>query len=235
MRDRFYHISAFILQNLAWPIEVILFRKYLSLSIQNKEHLKEAYDISRKTGRGILIVTNHTSELDQILVAASLGFLSRVSPLFYVARARKDTAYERDRWGWRAFTYRHWFLRLFGAYPIIPNQKNYAVTLKNHTELLKEGRSLVIFPEGNVTRDTFRGTPKGGLGYLVKETCPIVLPLYIDGLWKMSSQEFWEKKRAVTVVYKKPVRAEDIVQADFSQIESEFQEISKKIMDLVYP
>lgn len=234
MRDFFYSISAFILQNSAWCIETPLFVHYLSMQIKNKKYLKEAQRLAREHKTGILIVSNHTSELDQILLASSLGFLSSLSPLFYIARARKDDAYERVRWGWRAFTYRHWFLRLFGAYPILPNQKDYSLTLRDHLSLLRSGKQLVVFPEGGVTRPTYRGTPRGGVGYLALEARPIILPVEVSGIWNMTAFDFWAKTRNVTVNFRQPVGPGNLVDEFLYKGAEQYQQCAEKIMELVY-
>lgn len=234
VRDFFYTISAYLLQNIAWPIETLLFKQYLSMEVKNKKNLAEAQKLAQNHKTGVLIVSNHTSELDQILLASSLGFLSTFSPLFYIARARKDDTYERARWGWRAFTYRHWFLRLFGAYPIVPNQKDYRTTLQDHIGLLRSGKRLVIFPEGGVTRPAYRGTPRGGVGYLALEIQCIILPVEVSGILNMTAKDFWEKKRKVHITFKQPLYSQNLSEK-FSNLGAEqYQKCAEKIMELVY-
>lgn len=234
IRDFFYSLSAFVLQNSAWCIETPLFVRYLSMQVKNKNYLKEAQRLARKHKTGILIVSNHTSELDQILLASSLGFLSSLSPLFYIARARKDDAYERARWGWRAFTYRHWFLRLFGAYPILPNQNNYNLTLRDHIRLLRSRKRLVIFPEGGVTRPSYRGVPRGGVGYLALETQCIILPVEVSGIWNMTVKDFWSKNREVVVNYRLPVYSKIFDDVLLKTNPERYQRCAEKILELVY-
>ena len=144
--------SPFILQTLVWiPTWFVLtlcgrFRKY------GRENLKGL-------SRGVIFAANHGSELDPILVPASLNPFSAVMPIFYVAREREF--YEKD--GFSKYIYGGFWFKLWGAYPAYMGKKDYAFSLQEHIKILNAGKSLLVFPEGEKTKNGEVGNGKGGV------------------------------------------------------------------------
>lgn len=73
------------------------------------------------------------------------------------------------------------FLSFFGALPI---DKNHAKEpLKAAISLLRDGKTVVIFPEGELTKDGTLGSFKKGFEMLSQKSGAEIYPFYIDGLF----------------------------------------------------
>lgn len=74
-----------------------------------------------------------------------------------------------------------WFLKLFGAIPIRPNNAKQAIS--RTVDALKEGDVVCLFPEGGLTRTGVTNEFKKGFELIVRKAgCPVI-PVYMDGLW----------------------------------------------------
>ena len=226
----FFYISPVVLQTIIWPVSRPLFRFFLHLEIRGFENVKDLPP-------GIIFASNHLGELDAILVPTSLPFLSRFSPIFYVSRENKFY-----RWtpGWRKFIYGGLFFNLLGSHAARMGERNYAIALETHVEILKHKKSLYIFPHGGVTDEegkmTTRGEPvtvKGGVGYLSHATNLPVVPIYLEGCFQINAREFWLRKRHVRVTFGKPLYAKDLF-TDPRHIElDDYKRAAERVMSAV--
>src|SRR5207247_11409931 len=68
--------------------------------------------------------------------------------------------------------------------------------------LIKEGKVVVIFPEGSRSLDGRLQSPKPGIGMIVAQTgCPVV-PAYLKGTYDvLPSGTMWPRFRPVSVLY----------------------------------
>lgn len=226
----FLYISPVISQTLIWPVSRPLFRFFLHLEIHGFEHIKDLPP-------GIIFASNHVGELDAILLPTSFPFLSHFSPIFYVSRENKFY-----RWtpGWRKLIYGGLFFNLLGSHAARIGERNYAVALERHVEILKHGKSLYIFPQGGVTdpegKVTTRGEPvtvKGGVGYLSHATDLPIVPVYLDGCFQVSAKEFWLRKRHVKVIFGKPLYAKDLFADPLHAGPEEYKQAAQKVMSAV--
>ncbi|MGH7221100.1 MAG: lysophospholipid acyltransferase family protein, partial [Nitrospiraceae bacterium] len=98
--------------------------------------------------------------------------------------------------------------------------------------LIKEGKVVVIFPEGSRSLDGRLQFPKPGIGVIVAQTgCPVV-PAYLKGTYDvLPSGAMWPRFRPVSVLYGEsltfPQRGEDGEAKQF------YQEVSRTVMDRI--
>lgn len=148
---------------------------------------------------GVLIVCNHVSYLDPVLV----GTFSR-RPVRFLS------------WdGFERMPVMRQVMRLMGTIPVDPARAKDAVAKAG--EALRRGEVVCIFPEGNVTRNGALLEIRRGFELIARRAgCPIV-PAWVDGKWGsiLSLSEgrlFWKKprgwRRAVGVAYGRPFPAE---------------------------
>jgi acyl-[acyl-carrier-protein]-phospholipid O-acyltransferase / long-chain-fatty-acid--[acyl-carrier-protein] ligase len=144
----------------------------------------------------VLLLGNHVSWVDWALVPLSL---------------RRHLRFMMDRriyeWRWA-----NWLFRLGGAIPVSASASKDA--FKEAIGAMEEGASLVIFPEGGITRSGeiekfYRGfeiiASKSGRG--------AIIPFYIDGMhgsiWSRTPKRFAAKRtglrRVVTIVFGSPM------------------------------
>ena len=98
--------------------------------------------------------------------------------------------------------------------------------------LIKEGKVVVIFPEGSRSLDGRLQSPKPGIGVIVAQTgCPVV-PAYLKGTYDvLPSGTMWPRFRPVSVFYGDsltfPWSGEDGEAKQF------YQEVSRTVMDSI--
>lgn len=127
-------------------------------------------------------------------------------PMFYVAREREF--YEKN--GLSKYIYGGLWFKLWGAYSAYVGKNNYELSLKNHLTLLRDGKTILVFPEGGKTQDGNIGKGKGGAAYLVHATETPIIPLAMKGHFKMSGKDFLFRRRHITLHYGKPLYIKDL-------------------------
>ena len=222
--SKFYLISPLILQKCLWPFTWLFFGVICRWQVSGLENLKYL-----KTGKGIVFAVNHTSEMDPILVPAAFPFSSKYLPMFYTSR-RKDF-YSNS--GWRQIFYGGFFFKIWGAHALNSGKRNYEISLQNHIELLKEGKSLCIFPEGKTTRDGNLMEGRGGTAYLAdKLGCPIV-PVYLGGLFKLSFKDLILRRRKLSVSFGEPLYRHDLFHKGEMRSASDYKAGTAVIMSAI--
>ncbi len=194
-----YALPPNILQRSIWIPTRLIFHYFIHHTILGLENLS-----GLKTG--VVFALNHSSELDAVILPASLPFWSRFLPMFYLSRERKF--YQNS--GWRRYLYGGLFFKLWGAYTVDAGKKDYAVALKNHITMLNEGKSICIFPEGKVSPDGSVRKGHGGVSYLAWESGHPVVPVAIEGAWHMTLSDFLLRRRTVTIRFGKPFLIADL-------------------------
>lgn len=193
-----------VFQTLVYPCTWIAFRFFTHIRIKGLEHV-------RGMSNGALFAVNHSSELNPILVPATLPFLSRLMPMFYVSR---ETAfYLRDgkkKFSLKQIFYGGNFFKLWGAYPATVGTGDYELALRHHIKILNDKRSVCIFPEGKITRDGLVGEGKPGAAYLLWRTGVPVIPVSIRGDYRITLREFLLRKRTITVSYGAPITSSEM-------------------------
>jgi 1-acyl-sn-glycerol-3-phosphate acyltransferase len=115
--------------------------------------------------RGVIFAPNHVSYIDP--------------PLVGVAQNRRITYLAKD------YLFRHgfvgWVLRGLAAYPIKSDEGNDFRAIRDLIRLLKEGRTVVVFPEGTRSEDGQLKAPESGAGFLAYKSGAYVVPVYIEG------------------------------------------------------
>jgi len=192
--NRIYYLSPLILQKIIWIPTRISLKFFVHLEIRGIENL-ESVDSN------FIFASNHSSELDPILLPASLPFWSRFSPIFYTSRLQSFYQYS----GWRQFIYGGTFFKIWGAHPAYSGLKDYEKSLVNHIHLLSAGKNLLIFPEGRITRDGLIQKAHGGMAYLAERCKRSIVPIGISGAYHISMREFLLRRRKITVTFGKPI------------------------------
>ncbi|MBX4216046.1 1-acyl-sn-glycerol-3-phosphate acyltransferase [Candidatus Parcubacteria bacterium] len=210
------------LQNLVWPGVRLMLTLFARFKIQGAEHLKDI--------RGpVIFAGNHASEIDVVLVPAAFPFLSRFIPMFYVAKKREF--YEKK--GLVALLYGGAFFKLWGAYPVREGLRDYKSSLNLHVDILKQGKSILIFPEGGISPDGSIQPARGGVAYLAYAAKVPVVPTVIVGTRNFSWGRFILGWYRFSVTFGKPIMSETLFSEGIEPSVDDYKRAAERIMDEV--
>ena len=164
----------------------MLLSVWLHYRVRGRQHLP--------ADSGALLLINHQSFLDPMLVASGLG-----RPISYLAR---DSLFRIPFLGW--------FLRK--TY-VIPISRSATTTgpIKEAVRRLQHGLLVGIFPEGTRSRDGAVGPMKPGFIALIRRGDVPVIPVGIAGAYTALPRDGWFLRRTkVRVVIGEPFSTEDI-------------------------
>ncbi len=118
---------------------------------------------------GALLVANHVSFVDPIIVGASTGRMVRF--LVY-----------RPYYEWK---FLNWFFRMMHAIPISANDgpQKMKASLERARNEIQQGHMVCIFAEGAVTRTGNLLKFRRGLERIASGLNSPIVPIYLDGVW----------------------------------------------------
>ena len=213
------YLSPFLLQTFVWIPTWIVLGLCGRFRVYGKENLKGL-------SRGVIFAANHGSELDPILVPASLNPFSAVTPIFYVAREREF--YEKD--GFSKYIYGGLWFKLWGAYPAYTGKKDYSFSLQEHIKILNAGKSILIFPEGAKTKNGEVGNGKGGVAFLSYTTGVTIVPVAMNGHFKMSPADFFLRRHSLVLTYGKPIYPKELFPQGDTPTPDEYKAAAQVVM-----
>ena len=181
--------------------------------------------------KGLILASNHTSELDVIFIRAGLPFFWKGSPIYFVSLTKEY--YPKSRFGWRSYFYGGTFFNMLGAYPVYKGLKNYAKALVNHFDILEKGGTVCIFPEGKIKRDNVDTVAHGGVAYLAHSTHTPVVPVHVSGFEHLSFKKLLTGKVNIRVAYGKPMSYGELFPQHEPTVEN-LQSVSRRIMERAY-
>lgn len=149
---------------------------------------------------GVLLLSNHVSYIDSFML-----YLTCPRHVHFVVL--EDYAKIRSI---------GWFLRLFEAIPIRPQNAKEAIV--RTVDALQSGALVCLFPEGGLTRLGVTTEFKKGFELIVRKSgCPVV-PVYMDGLFESifayeRERYFWKRPRGLScplrIAYGSPIPPEE--------------------------
>jgi len=221
-----YHKTGSIIQRTAWLPLRVLFSWFLKLEIKGLENVKQLKSPA-------IFASNHTNELDPLIVVASLKWTSRHLPLVFVSG---EPGFYSE-FGWKRAIYGGIFFKLMAALPAYSGLKDYHQALPHHLNAIKGGRSVCIFPMGTRHHDEEIKSAKAGVAFLAAESELPIIPVRIKGLGPTKSQDFWHKKRKVQIIFGNPLNFSEIDQvntvgSDKVRYEQAAQRLMEKVIKL---
>lgn len=159
----------------------------------------------------VLVVSNHQSNMD---IPVLLGFLNK--PIGFVSKAE------------------------IKKFPLVPtwmelmncvfmdrsNRRQSLQAIKDGIELLKNGHSIVIFPEGTRSKGGEMGEFKAGSFHLAVKAGVAILPVTLEGTYKMFEENGNRMKPAqATVTISKPITPEQYASMDVKELTQYTQDI----------
>lgn len=142
-------------------ILVILTNTFYRLKVAGIENIPEK--------GGALLVPNHVSFVDGLLILASID-----RPVRFLVYS-----------GYYHLPVLRFFMRLMGAIPVSSADGPRAIlrSLRDAGKLIEEGEIICIFPEGQMTRTGMLLPFRRGFERIVKGRNASVIPVYLDRVW----------------------------------------------------
>jgi long-chain acyl-CoA synthetase len=156
-----------------------LTRAFAWLRIEGREHLREL--------RGpVLFASNHQSFMDGPVIMAALPPRWRYSLAPAMAKEMFAAHFfpkEHGRFEWLTNSVNYYLAVLFfNAFPLPQREAGARQTLRYIGDLLAEGTSVLIFPEGRRSESGDIDTFRPGVGMIASRLAVPVVPVRIDGL-----------------------------------------------------
>jgi 1-acyl-sn-glycerol-3-phosphate acyltransferase len=223
--NQFHQTVPYILQKIGYAISFVVLKFFVHLKISGNEYLENV--------KGpLILVSNHTNEIDPAIFALILKYFSKHFPIYFVSNPKE----KYKTFGWRSYFYGGTFFNMLGAYPIFSGHKDYAYSLQNHLEILDRGYSVCIYPEGKRTLDGNFSLAHGGVAYLAYKSHAPVIPIAINTFFGLTLRDFFLRRRKVTVKVGNPMYLKDIFDiSDPNKIPevSDFKSGAQKILDVI--
>ena len=187
----------YLLQKMSWIVLTPLFKVFLHLKVSGQEN----FNLIKQ--KQFLIIANHKGYLDPFLVSATIPFSKFLKMNF------------------RYMTKPHWFkkypiISFLGAYKLERKQESLEKTLANTEKFIKQGRHILIFPEGTIPKDGEKLPARQGIAYLAKKYNLPILPIAlkgsdgINGEKGVSIKKFFSKKCSVNAKIGEPFHYQDV-------------------------
>lgn len=155
---------------------------------------------------GFILASNHTSELDSLVILSSFNPFSKRLAIYFVSGPR---SFYRDNL-WQKLVYTEALFRFIGAYPVIFGLKDFEKSLETHIKILRKGRNVGFFPEGGITKDGKIGEAKGGIVALSQITGLPIVPVAISGLYRIKFKDLLLRRHKAVVRFGKPIYQEEL-------------------------
>ena len=150
-----------MLYNILYAIVRAALSVVYRINIQGRENIPEGATV---------VCANHTSNLDPVMVAFALGI--KTNPAFLA----KAELFKNRMFGG--------LLKAIGAIPVRRGQSD-VTAIKNCMKALKNGKKLVIFPEGTRNKTGEELEAKVGAAMFAVKTDSNILPIYVSPKQKL--------------------------------------------------
>ncbi len=174
------------------PVLWLLVRIFFTFKIEGEENLNNVQ-------LPIILMPNHVSLIDSFFVVAALPRRLRKKISFAAAY---DVLYEE-------YWYLRWLAELvFNAFPFPRKEHEHVATgLLNMGTMLDAGYSVVVFPEGQVSKDGKLQPLKRGTGLIALEMGSVVIPMKLKGVEQAVPYDcvFPRRRGNLTIIFGKPI------------------------------
>ncbi len=210
-------IRRFLLATLLLPLN----RAFARAKVSGLEHLE------RLSGP-VIFAANHQSYMDTTSILACLParWRYRIAPVmwkeYFDAHFAPQRHSLRDRWSNTALY--HLVTLLFNAYPIPQTETGARESIRYTGELVDEGWSILIFPEGERTETGAIGRFLPGVGMLAARLDLPVVPMRLEGLDRVLNR---------TARWPTPGPVEIRIGAPLSLRGDDYEALAKQVEDAV--
>jgi 1-acyl-sn-glycerol-3-phosphate acyltransferase len=194
-------------QNLFWKITRMIARPIMTLVFDLKVYGR--HNVPPKGG--CLLISNHQSYLDPVLIGV---YLER--PMSYMA---KSELFKHGKFAW--------LIRSLNAFPIKQGKSDVGA-IKETIRRLKLGYLLNVFPEGARTFTSELGPIEPGAALVIRRADVPVIPCAIQGsydAWPRTTK--WPRAHPIAVMYGAPLKVDGLKSAQITEL------IDRTLRDLI--
>ena len=161
-------------------------------------------------GKPVLFIANHVTDVDAGLILSALPWRCRRRLAIAMSgEYLRDWRYPPADlgWFWRAKAKVTYVLAasLFNVFSL-PRQSGFRQSFAYAGEAVDSGWSVLIFPEGEETKDGQMQPFKAGIGVLASELNVPVVPIKLDGLFELKKQkQYFVQPGKVSVTFGNPI------------------------------
>lgn len=207
-----------------------LFFSRTQIEVRGTEHIRHFHG-------NAVFASNHASEFDPVVICLALdkahGLRERI-PIVFLSREKE---FYNDMGCVKATLYGGILFSLLGAYPVTPRKERVTPrvrhnTIARHIALLKEGRSVFIFPEGTITQTGNLSPAKSGVAILSEQSARPIIPIAIEGTFGITFSDFLLGKKSVRVIFGEPLYppAETNGNTDLLSKRRDYKETARLVM-----
>lgn len=158
-----------------------------------------------------LLISNHVTDVDAALIMSALPvrWRSRLA-IAMSGEILRDWRYPPAKISWffrmkRCLTYLL-TAALFNVFSL-PKQSGFRRSFGYFGEAMDQGWSVLVFPEGEETKDGLLQPFKTGVGLLVSELNVPVIPIKLDGLFEIKQRrQYFIHPGSVSVTFAEPIK-----------------------------
>lgn len=192
-RRRLHNVVFYLLSPPLWLVHALFLSLANRLAVHGREHLPRGR-------QGWFLLSNHASFID----GQALQVVLYPRPFWYPSKAE----FYGSRW--KALLYS--LVTAGKSFPVRRGERD-AEAIGFMDTLLRSGESVLLFPEGTRSADGRLGPGKVGVGRIIHETRPVVVPAYLHGFWDLWPRHRpWPRTgRALSIRFGPPVPLDDLL------------------------
>ncbi len=202
---------SWFLRRISLPSWILpLQRPFVKMTVVGREHLDEL----ARTGQGpVVFAANHQSHMDVpvMMLAMPAKWRYRVAPAMAKEFFRPHF-FPKGFPAGKVFWNRVWYYlacMFFNAFPLPQREAGTRQALRYMGDVLNDGYSIVIFPEGERHPEGQISAFRGGIGMIGARLGVPVIPVRIEGLDQVLHPKMrWPKRGPVKVTFGVPMKLE---------------------------
>lgn len=179
-------------------------------SLLNCLHIS-GYENLPEEKTGILLLANHISSFDTVFIPWAI--LKKFPFRMVWAPAKKELF---------ANPFVGWLLSSWGAFPVARGRDTKA---SGHINELLKTEIVMLFPEGTRNKNAILAEGNRGVGKIILETRPVVIPVALINLNKWSFPKLLQKGK---IVFGKPIDMTELLQKEMTK--DTYRIITDKVM-----
>lgn len=183
-----------VFQHIGAVIFGLLTKLFLRPEISGIENLSELLMIRKNSSFGVAIIANHINALDPffILSLVPLKIKRKIFPIVFLGKAE---LFDRK--------YKKIVMTILG---VIPVKQGTGLNIRNTVRRIKNGETIFLFPEGQVSLDGSLGKDSGLVSFFSRYVSFILQPIKINGIrgWKKDWKDILSGKRRLKVHFGAP-------------------------------